>query len=337
MKSLIYICSASLNLVGSPIAAAPTAELVSVAKLSATAPHSAFTDLIRWKGQFYCAFREGRSHVSADGRIRVLSSANGADWASTAELSLKGHDLRDASLSITPDGRLMLNGGVAPRKIDRERVPTGTFVSFTDDGRSWSPPKIIIEPGHWLWRVTWHGDRAYGVAYSSVLLEANERHTQLLTSTDGLSFTPLVSKLLNDGWPTEATLRFATDGTAYCLQRRDGPPRYQSALLGVSQPPYTQWHWHDLGMYVGGPNLIQLPNGVWLAAGRFFNGTVTRTKLAFLDIDARTLVPLLELPSGGDNSYPGLVWHNGLLWMSYYSSHEDKTCVYLAKVRVRGP
>ena len=44
--------------------------------------------------------------------------------------------------------------------------------------------------------------------------------------------------------------------------------------------------------------------------------------------------PVLTLPSGGDTSYPGLVWHDGLLWISYYSSHEGKkSAIYLAKVR----
>ena len=38
--------------------------------------------------------------------------------------------------------------------------------------------------------------------------------------------------------------------------------------------------------------------------------------------------PLLTLPSGGDTSYPGLVWHDGLLWVSYYSSHEGKAAIY---------
>ena len=44
--------------------------------------------------------------------------------------------------------------------------------------------------------------------------------------------------------------------------------------------------------------------------------------------------PVLTLPSGGDTSYPGLVWHDGLLWMSYYSSHEGKTSIYLAKIKL---
>ena len=44
--------------------------------------------------------------------------------------------------------------------------------------------------------------------------------------------------------------------------------------------------------------------------------------------------PVLSVPSGGDNSYPGLVWHDGLLWMSYYSSHEGKSAIYLARIKV---
>ena len=31
---------------------------------------------------------------------------------------------------------------------------------------------------------------------------------------------------------------------------------------------------------------------------------------------------------------PGLVWHDNLLWMSYYSSHEGKTSIYLAKIKL---
>jgi len=38
----------------------------------------------------------------------------------------------------------------------------------------------------------------------------------------------------------------------------------------------------------------------------------------------------VTLPSGGDTSYPGLLWHEERLWVSYYSSHEGKTSIYLA-------
>ena len=44
------------------------------------------------------------------------------------------------------------------------------------------------------------------------------------------------------------------------------------------------------------------------------------------------LTELLKLPSGGDCSYPGLVFYQNELWVSYYSSHEGKTAIYLARV-----
>jgi len=31
-----------------------------------------------------------------------------------------------------------------------------------------------------------------------------------------------------------------------------------------------------------------------------------------------------------------MVWHDGLLWVSYYSTHEGKTSIYLARIRIPG-
>jgi hypothetical protein len=62
-----------------------------------------------------------------------------------------------------------------------------------------------------------------------------------------------------------------------------------------------------------------------------------RTALCWLDVEAGKLTEFLTLPSGGDTSYPGLVFYEGLLWVSYYSSHEGKTSIYLAKVKLPPP
>lgn len=315
-------------------AASPKATVVSIEKIWGDAPHCAFTDLIYWKGEFVCAFREGRKHVSTDGRIRILTSPDGKTWSSAAVVKLPGFDLRDAGLSITPKGRLILIGGAAPRKVDNERAPTGSFATFSDDAKTWTTPEIISEPGRWLWRVTWRDGKAYGISYVSWRPPGADLSTHLVTSDDGRKYSILAPNLFGKGTPTEATLRFDKDGTMYCLQRRDGEPKYQSAFFGASKPPYTDWKWHDLGKYVGGPNFIQLPSGQWLAAGRLFNNETPKTKLALLDVESGTVEPILELPSGGDSSYPGLVWHDGFLWMSYYSSHEGKSSIYLAKLRI---
>lgn len=311
-----------------------TAEIVEVGKIWDGAPHNAFTDLVFWNDSFYCAFREGRGHISSDGNIRVLESKNAERWESVALVRLDGYDLRDAHVSITPDGRLMLVGGAAPRKDDNQRVPTGTFVSFSSDGKGWSRPQIVVPPGRWLWRVSWHEGKAYGVSYAA---GQGEPSIDLLVSNDGVDYRKHVSKLFGEGYPNEVTLRFSPDGTCYAIVRRDkrGDVPY-SALLGVSKPDYTQWQWHDLGQDFngfGGPNFIEIPGGHWIAAGRMFDGG-THTALTYLDAKNGTMTKLARLPGGGDTSYPGLVWRNNMLYVSYYSSHEGKTSIYLAKVKI---
>jgi hypothetical protein len=304
------------------------AEVVGVQRIWNAAPHNAFTDLVRWRDEFYCAFREGQGHAGDRGQLRVIRSADGATWHSTAAIQMDPYDLRDAALSVTPDDRLMLMGG-AQQNLNGDRA-TGTFVSFSANGREWSAPQIVVPPGRWLWRVTWHDDWAYGVAYAA---SEGRPFSSLHRTRDGLLLETVTAHLLGEGgWPTEARIRFAQDQTAYCLHRRDGD-QGNSAYLGKSQPPYDRWTWRDLGVRLGGPNFIQLPSGDWIAAGRRTDNGA-RTDLMILDVEHGRLVPLLTLPSGGDTSYPGLVWFNDLLWISYYSSHEDRTSVYLARVHL---
>jgi len=143
--------------------------------------------------------------------------------------------------------------------------------------------------------------------------------------------------MFEQGYPTEVALRFDSDGTCYALVRRDrrgDDP--SSAMLGISPPGYKQWQWKDLGSEFngfGGPNFIQIPGGHWLATGRMHDGGA-HTAICYLDVENGAMTKLAKLPSGGDTSYPGMVWHNNILYISYYSSHEGKTSIYLAKVKV---
>jgi hypothetical protein len=309
-------------------------ELLGVRKIWDQAPHNAFTDLAQWQNRFYCAFREGRGHVSTDGKIRVLRSQDAEAWTSAALVELAGFDLRDAHLSVTPDGRLMLLGGAAPREKDGQSAPTGSFVAFSKDGSQWTRPEIVVEPGRWLWSVTWHKGKAYGVSYPA---SQDSPFLSLLASEEGITFEPVVGRLYGNGFPNETALRFTADGVCYALVRRDQQGQAPcSAILGTSSGDFTNWNWHDLGTEFngfGGPNFIQLPSGPWLAAGRMHEGGA-HTALCRLDVTEHRMTRLLKLPSGGDTSYPGLVWHDGLLYLSYYSSHEGKTSIYLAKIRI---
>jgi hypothetical protein len=296
--------------------------------------HNAFTDLARHRGEWFCVFREGEAHVSPDGAVRIIRSPDGDSWRSAAFITRDGWDLRDPKLCAAPGGRLMLLAGAAKRQGSNQATEHWSLVAFSEDGESWSELREVAERNLWLWRVTWHGKLAYGVAYGSQLPDGSRAprpFTRLFKSGDGVEFETLVPLLHDEGYPNEARLLFFDDGGALCLLRRDGASR--SALLGRSRPPYTEWSWKDLEVHLGGPNCLLLPGGRIVAAGRFVEGG-TRTALAWLDPEKGRLEKFLELPSGGDTSYPGLVHHEGTLWVSYYSSHEGKTSIYLAKVKL---
>lgn len=321
MCGMLLIVSADTSL----RAAGPAATLVEVRKIWDAAPHNAFTDLTRFKGRWYCVFREGKAHVSPDGALRVITSKEGQNWTSAALITSTNSDLRDAKITITPDKNLMLNGAGALHQPAQYKHQS--LVWFSKDGQNWSDSVTIGDPNMWLWRTTWHRKIAYSIGYDTTA----EKFIRLYTSRDGRQFETLVPTLFDEGYPNETSLVFLPDETCLCLLRRDG--QSASGKLGIAKPPYTAWEWKDLGVKIGGPHMLRLRDGRIVAAVRLYDGQV-RTSLMWLEPKAGQLTEFLKLPSGGDSSYPGLVWHNGLLWISYYSSHEGKTSIYLAKVKL---
>ena len=299
--------------------------LVDVTKIWDQAPHNAFTDLARWNGQWYCVFREGLQHASPDGALRVLASADGKVWTSVGHMTHPAADLRDAKLTVTPDNRLMLSGAAALHQPADVRHRSLSW--FSSDGRTWTEPVQIGDDNFWLWRMTWHKGVAYSMAYST----GDDRFVRLYGSKDGKSYAAIADRLQTDSFPNEASLLFQPDDTALCLLRRDADTC--DALLGQSAPPYTTWTWKNLYRRVGGPHFIALPNGRIVTAARMYEG-VQRTSLGWLDVEKGSLSETVMLPSRGDSSYCGLGWHEGLLWVSYYSSHEGKTSIYLAHVAI---
>jgi hypothetical protein len=304
----------------------PETPSVEVMKLWDRSPHQAFTDLIRFNDRWFCAFREGEGHVSPDGAIRILTSPDGERWTSAARLASASEDLRDPKLAIGPNGDLTLLAGAALR------APAGfthrSYVWSSRNGADWGEARPAGEPGVWLWRAVWHRGVAYGVGYGT----GQDRFARLYSSRDGEEWDVRVPRLFDRGYPNEAALLFGEDDSALCLIRRDGAE--PTAQLGISSPPYREWIWKDLGVRIGGPQMIGLPGKRIAAALRWHEGGAPRTSLAWLDPATARLTEFLPLPSGGDSSYPGMVWHEDRLWVSYYSSHEGRTSVYLAKAQL---
>ena len=321
---LIAICCLPRNITRAAEPSKPV--LVGVQRIWDKAPHNAFTDLIRFNDRWYCVFREGKSHVSPDGALRIITSTDAKKWESVALITSENSDLRDAKITVTPDGRLMLAGAEAVNSPTTHKFQS--LVWFSSDGRNWSARHDVGDRDNWLWRITWHNGTAYGFGY---WCGKETRGLRFYKSLDGKSFEPLIAKVNVEGtYPNETSLVFLSDDICYCLLRQDGRPN--SGCLGKSRPPYTEWTWKKLGVRIGGPRMIRLPDGRLIAVVRLYDSPV-RTSVCWLDPKKGTLTEALKLPSGGDTSYAGMVWHDGLLWISYYSSHEGKTAVYLAKIR----
>ncbi len=322
---------------------APTAPRgLEVQKIWAQGEHNAFTDLIRWRERWWCAFRESAAHIGGDGALRVLESADGIAWTAAARLTERDVDLRDPKLSLTPDNRLMINCGGSVYRGTKQLQGRQSRVLFSADGRAWTPPARILHEGEWLWRVTWHEGVAYGAAYGNGVNQPGDNlspewRLTLYASRDGLAWEP-VAPLAVTGRPNETTLRFLPNGDLIAMVRREGGN--QNGMFGLASPPYARWQWTESSQRFGGPNFIRAPDGTWIVCTRDYTTpppgarTGVTTLIARLGENGR-LIPLATLPSGGDCSYAGLAWNDdGRLWVSYYSSHEGRTAIYLAKLAV---
>ncbi|MGY8643093.1 MAG: sialidase family protein [Verrucomicrobiales bacterium] len=321
---ILITCCAAFTSVSAQRNSKP--RLVESSRIWDKAAHNAFTDLLFHKGRWYCVFREGGRHVSPDGSIRVIVSDDGKKWESLALIEHDIEDLRDAKLVVTPSGRLMLNG--AGMQAEKE-IRYHSFAWFSDDdGKTWTEEKSIGDPGFWLWRSQWHKGKCYSMGYRTDR-ERTERIARFYRSDDGEKYETLIPEVNIHKGVGEHTILFFEDDSAMCLFRHETGDKM--AVLGKSKPPYDSWTWTDLNKRIGGPQMIQLADGRILAAVRLYDGGA-RTSLVWLDAEKNTLTECLKLPSGGDTSYAGMVWKDDFLWISYYSSHEEKTCIYLAKV-----
>ena len=307
-----------------------------VEKIWDAAPHSAFTDLVRWNDKFYCAFRVGTGHVPGasgeDGRIQIIVSPNGKIWSSTALVFEEGIDLRDPKLSVTPDDRLMLLIG-GSNYDGTKLIDVAPRVAFLKKGEEQFSKiqKLNIDsniPGanHWLWRVTWHNGIGYGVSYQS---DQPRRGLHLLKSTDGINYQ-LVKTFDIQGKPNETTIRFDSKDEMFLVVRNEDQRRI--GHWGRSKPPYADWKWYPIKQRLGGPNLIQLPDASWLLGTRAY-GKSTTTVLGRIDTEG-DFKNLITFPSGGDTSYPGMQIYEDQVWFVYYSSHEGKSAIYLARINV---
>ena len=329
--------------------------------------HNAFTDFQRFKGRYYICFRNGQSHVSPDGKAVVIASDDLACWERPAVPVNTAGDDRDPHMAATPDRLFLYTGSVTrpdPGLTGNDVVRViRTRCVYSEDGETWSEPAKVYRDGYWLWGVGRANGLFYGLAYGNEPEARDGQPTELhlLQSTDGLDWER-VSIVTKNG--SEATFRVSADGTMRVAIRGGDENRF---TLAVAKPPYTDWRLVDLGDSIPAPLLVEAggreyvigrqhlrdpgdpdgsgdPGGPGGPGGPADRGRIVGRRTSIWRVEKDGVVHVLDLPSGGDTSYAGVVQQeDGALLLSYYSQHEVETGethylypanIYLARVRL---
>jgi len=263
--------------------------------------HHAFTDLVRWRDDYYLCFRKGRSHNSTDGEIHILKSKDLKTWRPAKVLRTLGDD-RDPHFAVKDDelyvffGVWDLRHGEGYSPVDRADVRS--HFSKTSDGEEWSKIQAVYEPGWWLWRVRNIDGKLYSGGYTALRPKPATRETRLLASDNGLDWS-FVSTISTEHGAGEADMWLNEDGTLSVLSRTS-----ENAMHFRSDRDFSNWKGTRLQEIVHAPAVAHWKDRTFVAGrGRGEKGSVTRLWEFFGDrIEER-----LTLPSGGDTSYCGLL------------------------------
>ena len=297
------------------------------------AHHNGASALVRFHDAWVCALREGKGDVSEDGVIRILTSTDDRRWQPHALLDSSNADLRDPKLAVTPSGQLMLSAQSALRQPAPVRSQTLAWRSA--DAGVWSAPLPIGSPNEHLWDPIVHGDRQFVVGYSAI----GRGLTNLYTALDARSYNVVTADLSGPADLSETAITFLADGRALCVARRLGP---RTAHIGYSPPPYNDWVWKDLMVQIGSPRLVALSDGHVALAGHFQQApggrklaAITSLAVAWLDPESGKITRFLPFPSTDASSgSPGLVEHEGALWVTYARSDLDHARLFLGCIEI---
>lgn len=337
--------------------------------------HDAFTDLNRLDNQLLVCFRRATDHHSSDGRI-VLHQLNLQGRLIGQNIfNIVNSDLRDPKIYVLDNRSLILTAYARTMQCDADgnerTISQNTYWQGTHsnsvDSINWQHQGFFAEPFHWCWRLSWHKQQVYSLAYERKTENLYLYHGPNLSEFSAFK-SPVLSKAEQGvGYPNESDLCFTDNNShtqATAIVRRDADTF--TTKLGKSVDPFEHWHWQDLPIYLASPRILAINNKEFIIAARYEHGALTqpsplqkqtldyyasgnerqdyidgelKTGLFALNRETEQLSFLLALPSADDNGYPGVVLDNAnlnatlSLWISYYSTPErGKTQVYVAYV-----
>ncbi len=328
---------------------APTLHIGPPRKIIDDGHHNAFTDLCRFRDKLYLTYRrcpEGHMLFASSQIVILASDDDGQTWREVFAFNAAPRDLRDPHFLVFKNRLFVYSGAwlVPPPDSPRTLNDHLGFAAYSDDGQSWHGPQVLEGTyGHYIWRAAAHNDTAYlcgrrRKGYAPGEAEKTDRtqiESALLSSDDGLVWK--YSGLFVEEYGDETAFFFQEGGELVALARgADALP----ARICRARPPYNnKWTRTHLDRNVGGPLLVQWGEHCLVGGRKSLDPQNPRTTLYWLVDDQ--LEEIGELPSGGDNSYPGFVQlDEKRALLSYYSSHEGSgsglppSAIYLSELRL---
>ena len=284
--------------------------------------HAAFTALVQYQDNLYCAFRNANMHADISGKdcgvIKIIKSSNGEKWEDFLSFKEDGYDLRDPQLSVTPTGKMML----LTEKVKYENgkaVTRNSCVSFIKSNGEFTPLQNVnfdvCQNWNWIWNVEWIDDVAYGFCYAPFF--------GMVKSKDGVVYE-LVESLKLDRNPTEASIIKLNRNELLAIVRSDGP-----AYLGIYNLKSQKWQWSDCDEEIACPKLIASKGKIYVAGRSYKSGV--KTSVYKFNKRKKKLICIYQVSGGKDCSYPGIVCHRKQFYLSYYKGDVSSSDIYLAK------
>lgn len=287
--------------------------------------YAAFTSLMLYDKDLYCAFREANKHYDPSGvdtgHIIVLRSRDGNKWDKHCVIDCPGYDLRDPQLYIDSEKRLNL-------LVEKVKYADSTAVvresCYLDllYGKGQDLRPVDFDNGikwNWLWNVNSINGTLFGFTYAP--------NFALYKSVDGRQYKHVSTPNL-ENQPTEGAIIDLDEKTLLAVVRQN-----EFAAIGKSYDNGASWQWKQSTLKLACPKLIHAKGKIILAARNYYKKTHTSVLVYNKDKDDFDVV--CDLPDSGDCSYPGIVEKDGILYVSYYQSRDKSySDIYLAKVRI---
>ncbi|MFV1968729.1 MAG: hypothetical protein ACC628_25200 [Pirellulaceae bacterium] len=325
----------------------PQVNVTNVRRVFHNGEHNAFTDLVRFKDKFYLTFRscpDGHM-VHPTASIIILCSENARAWEQVHRFRVEKRDTRDPHFLVFQEKLFVYTGTwySGETTLKREEYDLNKhlgYAAWSPDGREWHSP-ILLEGtlGHYVWRAATFGGKAFLCGRRKMNFAMEPRgegkmvESAMLESDDGLIWRTrtLFQEIAGD----ETAFLFEPDGSIIAMGRRGG----DTAQLCKSKPPYTEWERQETDRYIGGPLLTRWGDRYVVGGRKTLGGKGPKTSMCWLVDDE--IHEFAELPSGGDNSYPGFMELSPTrAIMSWYSSHEKEaggqtmTAIYMADLEI---